>query len=87
MSEWKDIATAPKDGTSVIVAVPVEWNPGWCIGEAHYRPEVLGDGEGWWWANTTPGEYTATSLAEWHRDPTHWMPLPAPPGSTERTSV
>lgn len=84
MSEWEPIETAPKDGTQVLVYAPIgmsiaAWSqdtrgpgvsghvqtPGW-IGWAN-GDEI--DDEGW-----DTGHGFALQL-----EPTHWMPLPAPP--------
>lgn len=61
---WQPIETAPKDGSEVLVCKP--FMDGW----AHYVVFWLRD-KGWTvWSNAEGWE-----LAE----PTHWMPLPAPP--------
>lgn len=62
---WQPIDTAPKDGTEIVVFAP---------GNRDGFPEPLPD---------------IVSLCAWHgdagfcvdelRQPTHWMPLPAPP--------
>jgi hypothetical protein len=65
---WQPIATAPKDGTPIILAVA----------GGDYYPRSA-----WWsaWANNwvvrendaqTEATYLTTA-------PTHWMPLPEPP--------
>ena len=74
-SEWKPIETAPKDGT-FIIGVREFWRP--CV--MHYEtyegvfrwgpdPETFMEEDHFleYWLNT---EYA----------PTHWMPLPPPPG-------
>jgi hypothetical protein len=65
-AQWQDIATAPKDGTEVMVvtpnyenAIPAKWFEKWT------------DGGAW----VTPGYSQAHSV-----QPTHWQPLPPPPG-------
>lgn len=60
---WRPIATAPKDGTAVIVCGAT-----WGGYEAFYK-----DGE--WWT-MDQGTMTVTELIT---SPTHWMPLPEPP--------
>jgi hypothetical protein len=74
MSTWQPIATAPKDGTKVVLL-------GYVGGDAHGRPLRACIGQwhdpeteppnlmcaGWLW--TSPG-YTD------RMEPTHWMPLP-----------
>lgn len=67
-AEWRDIATAPQDGTPVIVCA------GDIVGEARYIGED-GD-EGWWWAGTDPGDYHASRIDV---PVSHWQPLPPPP--------
>jgi hypothetical protein len=63
--DWQDISTAPRDGTDVLIGL------GDTIAIGFYCPE--NDPRlppGWIWA----GEDL------WFRcEPTHWMPLPAPP--------
>ena len=66
MSEWQPIETAPKDGTSMLV--------------------VSRDGlvmiDKWHVCHTHPlGKPSYLSYNDWQfsKDPTHWMPLPAPP--------
>lgn len=71
-SRWRPIETAPKDGTTVIVARDMDaW--GWVLGHARYV--VHGPIEGWISHGFTdpPGDL---GLAH----PTHWMPLPPAPG-------
>lgn len=77
MNEWQDIASAPKDGTPILV-----WS---CSVRDELSGEALPlighwcDIEGW-----TVGEwdpefdcYRKTNLVSI----THWQPLPAPPGA------
>jgi hypothetical protein len=67
MNDWQPIETAPKDGTTVIVYDP-----------AYAQPVVPGawDSE----EEAEGGQTWRASDAEWDRlNPTHWMPLPAPP--------
>ena len=69
MSEWQDISTAPKDGTSIIGAWygKDEWLYGVFVWRESQRQPGL---YGWWFVCT-----------ERFNKPTHWMPLPKP---TER---
>ena len=73
LGAWQPIATAPRDGTEVLV----------CRTYLNNSPEYAvarnyNDGNGWrdmgdiGWAGMYGGE---------DNQPTHWMPLPAPPGS------
>jgi hypothetical protein len=68
---WQPIATAPRDGTTVLVHHPasgfvlVSWFP-WGIGSAD------NDGFGTNWKSDWDRSYLGS-------EPTHWMPLPAPP--------
>lgn len=72
MNNWQPIKTAPKDGTSVIIAVPHNDPSGFVVGEA-YCNERRG---GWWWANLSYDDDYADPIRQ---APTHWMPLPKPP--------
>jgi hypothetical protein len=77
--EWQPIATAPRDGTKILV-----WIHQWA-GEIHGVANATGN-EIAYWANGTsdfPGAdwwvcAGGDGYATWCR-PTHWMPLPAPP--------
>ncbi len=64
MSEWREIATAPRDGTRFDV---------WLASNDGYRVTDLwfgGDGK------LYGGDPWPADLQAW---PTHWMPLPAAP--------
>lgn len=65
MDEWRDIASAPKDGTPILM---------WVSGER--RRVVFG-----WWSGRHDPEYPWHTYGEAYRVdiPTHWMPLPTPP--------
>lgn len=73
MTEWQPIATAPKDGTWVLLTGG-EISYGW---DSDDQPRVVigqfAGEEGWhfaWYDSGFYGEYIS---------PTHWMPLPEPP--------
>jgi hypothetical protein len=61
---WMPIDTAPKEGTCLVCSEGI-------VGEARYFEEE----RGWWWEGTHPTDATGGDV--WN--PTHWMPLPAPP--------
>ena len=77
MSEWQPIETAPKDGTTILLYRPdaLPWGrvtPGkWEEQKYHKRPAPFW--EIWY---KIGGAYESRT---W--EPTHWMPLPEPPGS------
>jgi hypothetical protein len=65
-SQWHPISTAPKDGTHILLY----WH------SVSRRPVV-----GWWshtWGRWQAGNYFCGLVMG---DPSHWMPLPAPPTS------
>lgn len=68
MTDWQEIATAPKDGTVVLVYDP-KWQPPLT---AHFYEFPPGSGERWQFTFEDTGKYGRL-------DPTHWMPLPEPP--------
>lgn len=86
MSEWQDIATAPKDGTPILIWQPSGHSFGY---RGRYQPEWNGPVRwyddarwaiGYWrpwggWGNRNSSEVV----------PTHWQPLPAPPLAGEGT--
>jgi len=80
MSEWQDIASAPKDGTRVIVC---KW--AW----VHKAVDDIFDDEAekiWHLCFATTAHWLSdkgywTDGLERLVEPTHWMPLPAAPPS------
>lgn len=64
--EWRDISTAPKDGTNILVWWPLQMH---CPVVAHWA-DKWSNGLGWKF--TGWGEPLETA-------PTHWQPLPLPP--------
>lgn len=76
MSEWRDIASAPKDGTEILVFGPMlnadKKSPRDCMSVAYFK--AFKDGTSLWCVGTTSaGFLTAMNPL------THWMPLPSPP--------
>lgn len=72
---WRDIASAPKDGTAVLLFHKGAMEPDYVTvaeyvtfetSEHHYRSG---------WCSADAGQYGDDSGVP----PTHWMPLPAPP--------
>lgn len=94
MTKWQPIDTAPKDGTVVLGYFPDgikarDYPHGW--GERIYYRTIMRwgtandyDGESQWivpFPDIDPGVYDDPSFDCWAMtgNPTHWMPLPAPP--------
>jgi Lar family restriction alleviation protein len=72
--EWRPIETfaeptALSSGCGVLVA-----DEDGTVGEAYFRNFDDSD-NGWWWANTSWGDYPEPTRPA----PTHWQPLPMPP--------
>jgi hypothetical protein len=67
MTGWRDIETAPKDGTEVLL-----------FGKALYGREVM---KVCWWSNRAAWQIaeTVSGATPIFNEPTHWMPLPQPP--------
>jgi hypothetical protein len=80
--QWQPIATAPKDGTDIIVCVWIATVP--IVNSGYYDDGELFSGtgfnskealEGWWaWRSSVGSEKLDDIMT-----PTHWMPLPKPP--------
>jgi hypothetical protein len=74
--EWREIATAPKDGTEVLVRVIRANCPGSLV--AHYThgggEEQPPFGPAWFF-------YDGSGFRELAHAPTKWLPLPPPPVS------
>lgn len=64
---WQPIESAPRDGTSVLVATAEG-----LVGEAKFYP----DNATWYWMGFDPSDYVDGSITP---APPHWMPLPPPP--------
>lgn len=86
MMQWQPIKTAPKDGTRILLFWPSfdRWiDVGWWkknlrlveIGEIDGIPVSAG-----YFSNST--EWDDYEMAKVGNEPTHWMPLPDPPGSS-----
>ena len=71
MSEWQPIETAPKDGTYILVYGPEEWDM------VLWHP-YWGDCGAWCRVQTADYDNDNREV----RNPTHWQPLPPPPGGT-----
>ena len=76
MSKWQPIETAPKDGRQLLM---------FCD---DYDPAVFVASFGWtdlpknhadYWEGWIFAEEILASHTETEPEPTHWMPLPAPP--------
>jgi hypothetical protein len=72
-SPWRDIASAPRDGTYILVCGPWEDDVSWIDGSAPIVAVACWNDDCWW---SGRGAYGFTVFA------THWMPLPAPPQSS-----
>lgn len=77
--QWQTIETAPKDGTSVLIISADYPDCRAVMGFWEYT-----EMEGWSWClyekllwHDIPEEHHG--LIGWMPEPTHWMPLPAPP--------
>lgn len=68
--QWRDISTAPKDGTEVIVFAPDNDPP-------VFTASCLYDK----WSASVEGRHAPADdfFGDDPKRPTHWMPLPEPP--------
>ncbi len=71
---WRDIASAPKDGTDILAIVDGV-HPG--TGRPFIPEVVYWDSNQWWNCMWSPEEDRCLY------EPTHWMPLPAAPQTGE----
>lgn len=76
VAEWQPIETAPKDATLLLLWWPSRRESSALIG--YY-------GRGWLEGSAL--EWRSMAGLEWHKDPTHWMPLPPPPAELLRASA
>jgi hypothetical protein len=72
---WRDMESAPLDGTPILIARPTEWmvEEGWHVVRWDDHPYI--DGEKSWVCHDGKTDSPLRGP-----DPTHWQPLPAPPG-------
>lgn len=81
MGEWRDISTAPKDGSDIILGSFLE-----VAGAKHFESIMVGkwkDGRFQVVIALGYGEFIFSSSVQlpW----THWVPLPAPPSPEKHT--
>jgi len=75
--EWRPIETVPRDRTSVLLTCAIDecWGGNTAVAA--------------WWGDKASGAWVCYMNMvldpELHFTPTHWMPLPEPPGSDEGT--
>lgn len=91
MSEWRPIATAPKDGTAIILywtshayEIGEAGTPHMAVGAWKVNPRINANVvaeyptiSAGYFSNT--GEWDDYGLALAENAPTHWMPMPKPP--------
>lgn len=78
MAEWQPIETAPKDGLQYILVTAGRgvWVAHWCpVAPSGYRFDQP-------WRSVMLNHYHIAPTAR-YLPPTHWMPLPPPPGVKE----
>jgi len=78
---WRPIETAPKDGTSILLAwainangQPIRWDEDLQTAQVHVQVAAWWEGENDWIVYCSMVRDPAL-----HFKPTHWMPLPEPP--------
>ncbi len=81
---WKPIETAPKTGRTILLGYRNTHGNWRTMRGQWFSQEAINE----WWEEPDEceaGWYETSVEAEdipncWSTDPTHWMPLPAPPG-------
>ena len=82
MSKWRDISTAPKDGTEIIGCYFCKWDD---QDASFYGPWTMAWRNGKWlpsWDGMRVVEHMSdfgTDYKTLDSNPSHWMPLPEPP--------
>jgi len=74
---WQDIATAPKDGTKIVIFA--KWRGGQEIAVARWNDQRE-DSRGPVWESGFATSYQPTIVAHWMPLPAHPVSSPAPPG-------
>ena len=75
MADWQPIETAPRDGTSVLLACPGADNIFIGAWKTAYSELGRGDHTGWW----SNGAKNASLPLQLILAPSFWMPLPEMP--------
>lgn len=75
MSEWQPIETAPKDGTRIIMTNGAWVDFGWFSHSVWLGPRAAKGA----WVGDDPRD--GRGALDGIHEPTHWMPLPAPPST------
>jgi len=74
MAEWRDIATAPRDGPILI------WDPRGQSARVAFLGTAIEDGsKAWVYARSTHPTDPTQSISFVVTGASHWMPLPPPP--------
>lgn len=81
MTEWRDIATAPKDGTDFLAYDPIAALPVAMRWQAYSQEDREEIGELGYWSYS---EELLNEADPAGAQPTHWMPLPAPPENEDK---
>ena len=79
---WRPIEAAPKDGTRIMLADKDDVETGQWVEELHFPNTRTVFPAGW-----EDDRYDAAHVFEpghLGKQPTHWMPLPAPPSDEQR---
>ena len=81
MTEWQPIETAPRDGTDILLmSNDAPGLPGGVADKCWAGNTAVA---GWWGDERDGGQWicymSMVQDPELHFEPTHWMPLPAPP--------
>lgn len=72
-SQWQPIETAPKDGREVILFWPYITQEGY-VTAGHWQKTFAPGVDDYWYSSSVNSGATP---------PTHWQPLPPPPGEEE----
>jgi hypothetical protein len=73
-NKWLLIDSAPKDGSSILVAYPLFGGDGYGVAEANW--DGIGEDEGWHISGTSWCDCVNGLIRSNHGDPTHWQPMP-----------
>lgn len=76
MAEWQPIDTAPRDGTVVLVYPPTFTSNGQTCSAARFDDDRYSQRPRPCWKRDDAIHITTSR----DKPPTHWMPMPAPPG-------